>query len=159
RLNADSPGLVASFSFDQLAGTNQFANALNETNLSTALMGNKLVPGRSGQAVRFDGDSAITFPKIAGSLQPWEQYSILFWLKLPRTLTNGVILHRSDGTDTGFHGTELKLENGRLFFVIKRFWPGNALAVRSIDPVPLDEWIHVAVAYDGSAQAAGMSLF
>src|SRR5262249_40860084 len=82
-----------------------------------------------------------------------------FWLKLPNTLTNGVILHRSEGTDTGFHGTELKLEDGRLLFVIKRFWPGNALAVRSVDAVPLDEWVHVAVAYDGSARTSGMRLF
>jgi hypothetical protein len=157
--NAEPPGLVARFSFDELAGTNQFANALDPTNLSTALAGNQVVEGRSGQAVRFNGDSAVTFPKIAGSLQPWEQYSVLFWLKLPETLTNGVIFHRSEGTDTGFHGTELKLEDGRLLFVIKRFWPGNALAVRSAETLPLGKWTHVALSYDGSAQTRGMLLF
>ena len=152
-------GLVAEFSFDDVAGTNQFANALDSTNLSTPLLGNSLVSGRSGQAIRFDGDTAMTFPKSAGSLQPWDQYTVLFWLKIPKALTNSIIFHRSEGTDVGFHGTELSLDQGRLFFVIKRFWPGNAIAVRSTGSIPFDEWIQVGVAYDGSARAEGISLF
>ena len=81
------------------------------------------------------------------------------WLHLPAGLTNGIIFHRCTGTDTGFHGTELTIENNRLFYVIKRFWPGNALAVKSVSSVPLGAWLHLAVSYDGSAQAKGMRLF
>jgi hypothetical protein len=158
-LSADIPGLVAHYSMDELAGTNQFANALNPTNLSTALRGNTRVPGKMGQAVEFNGDEEITFPNPLGRLQPWEPYTIVFWLKVPATLTNGVLFHRCDGTDVGFHGTELELDHGRLFFVIKRFWPGNALAIRSKEAVRADEWIQIAATYDGSGQAAGMSLF
>ena len=156
---ADIPGLVSEFSFDELAGTNQFANGLNPTNLSTALRGNTLAPGHSGQAVQFNGDDEITFPHALGGFQPWEQYTVVFWLKVPPELTNSVIFHRCEGTDTGFHGTELDLNQGRLFFAIKRFWPGNALAIRSTARVPADQWVQVGVSYDGSGRAEGMKLF
>jgi hypothetical protein len=153
------PGLTAHFSFDEPAGTNQFGNSVTPTNLSTAIAGNKVVPGHSGKAVMFNGDDEITFPKVGGSLQPWQQYSAVFWLKRPGALTNTILFHRSEGTDTGFHGTELSVENGRLFFVIKRFWPGNAIAVRCQEAIPADEWVQVGVSYDGSARAEGMKLF
>jgi hypothetical protein len=153
------PGLKAQFSFDETNATNQFANAVNPTNLSTSLHGNTLVEGHSGKAVQFNGDDEITFPNVAGSLQPWEPYSVIFWVKIPPSLTNATIFHRLEGTDTGFHGTELSLENGRLLFIIKRFWPGNALAIRSTETILLDKWVQVGVNYDGSAQAEGMSLF
>jgi hypothetical protein len=158
-LTPEVPGLVAHFAFDELAGTNQFANLVNPTNLSTALAGNTLGPGRPGKAILFNGDDEITIPKVAGSLQPWESYSIVFWLEVPSALSNTVVFHRLEGTDVGFHGTELSLADGRLFFVIKRFWPGNALAVRSLETLPADRWVQVGVSYDGSARAEGMKLF
>jgi len=155
----DIPGLIGKFEFEELAGTNQFANDLNATNLSTAIRGNTLVPGHEGQAVQFNGDEEITFPNLVGSVQPWDQYCVSFWLKAPPALTNGVIFHRCQGTDVGFYGTELDLDQGRLFFVIKRFWPGNALAIRSVEILPANEWAQIGVTYDGSARVEGMRLF
>ena len=152
-------GLRAHFNFDELVRTNQIADTLNSTNFSSALHGNSLVPGRSGQAIKFNGDDEISFPSSAGGLEAWEPYTVLFWLKLPPGLTNGVIFHRCEGTDTGFHGTELVLEDGRLLFVLKRFWPGNSLAVRSREIVDLQNWAQLAVSYDGSARAAGIRLY
>ncbi len=153
------PGLLAQYSLEELAGTNQFANSLNPTNLSTPLRDNTRVAGKFSQAVEFNGDEEITFPNPLGRLQPWEPYTIVFWLKVPAALTNGVIFHRCDGTDVGFHGTALELDQSQLFFVVKRFWPGNALAIRSKAKVRPDEWVQIAASYDGSGQAEGMKLF
>ncbi len=158
-LTAEIPGLVAHFTFDALTETNGFANEVIATNLSGSLGSNSLVPGKWGQAVLFTGDDEIEFSNIIGSVQPWDQYSVVFWLRLPEALTNGVIFHRTDGTDVGFHGTELMLEDGKLFFAIKRFWPGNALAVRSRQIVPRERWVCIGVSCDGSGDAAGMRLY
>ncbi|HSU53182.1 MAG TPA: DUF1553 domain-containing protein [Candidatus Dormibacteraeota bacterium] len=155
---AEIPGLVAAFSLDTLA-TNNFVDDVNTQRFSGPLHGNTLVPGHAGQAVKFNGDDELTFPGIFGNVAPWEQYTVVFWLKVPTALTNGVIFHRLTGTDTGFAGTELTLDEGRLLFVIKRFWPGNAIAIRSREVVSANEWTQVAVAYDGSARAKGMKLF
>src|SRR3984957_17734173 len=157
-LKPEMPGLIGDFNLDALVN-GKFANAANTNNFSGGPGVNAMVPGKSGKALKFTGDDEITFPEMAGSLQPWDQYSVSFWLRLPKTLTNAVIFHRTEGTDVGFHGTELSLEDGRLFFVIKRFWPGNAIAVRSVEAVPAEEWAQVAVTYDGSGDAGRMRLF
>ena len=41
----------------------------------------------------------------------------------------------------------------------ERFWPGNAIAIRAVNALPVDEWTQVAVSYDGSGDAGGMKLF
>ncbi len=158
-VTADIPGLAAHFTFDSLAQTDHFANAVNAGNVSTAIGPNTLVPGKSGQALQFTGDDEVTFPNVAGSLQPWDQYTVVFWLQLPKAISNAVIFHRTEGTDVGFHGTELCLDQGHLSFVIKRFWPGNAIAIRSTAELSPEQWTQIGVSYDGSGKAAGMSLF
>lgn len=158
-LAAEIPGLVAHFTFDATSADGHFTNAVKGGPDGGGLNGNALVRGKFGQAVQFTGDDEISFPNVAGSLQPWDQYTIVFWLQVPESLTNAVILHRTDGTDVGFYGAELSLDNGRLFFVIKRFWPGNAIAIRASQPVPRGQWTQIALAYDGSGNAEGMHLF
>jgi len=154
----ETNGLVAQFSFDAVTN-NHFVNEVNATNFSTDLKGNVVVPGKSGQAIRFNGDDEITLPNMLGSFQPWQEYSIVSWLRLSKSLTNAVIFHREEGTDTGFHGTELSLQDGRLFFVIKRFWPGSAIAVKAAETLPSEDWVQIGVSYDGSARAEGMRLY
>lgn len=151
-------GTTGNFDFDELTN-GSFVNQAQKDKVSTGIQANTLVAGKRGKALKFTGDDEVTFPGAGGSFEPWDQYSVVFWLRLPKTLTNAVIFHRTAGTDVGFHGTELSLEDGRLFFVIKRFWPGNAIAVRSAETVPAEEWSQVAVTYDGSGDASGMKLF
>jgi hypothetical protein len=158
-LAVEIPGLAAWFKLDAVTASNTFANAVNASNFSTGLGANKLAPGKSGQAVQFTGDDELLFPGTGGSFPAWTPYTVLFWLYLPASLTNAVICHRESGTDTGFHGIELSLDEGRLMFVIKRFWPGNALAVRSLETVPSQEWVQIGMSYDSSARADGVTLF
>jgi hypothetical protein len=158
-LTADIPRMVAHFSFDALTETNRIANDVDPTNLSSSIGSNTLVSGKFGQAIQFTGDDEVEFPHFVGSFQPWDQYSVVFWLRIPESLTNAVIFHRTDGNDVGFHGTELMLEDGKLFFAIKRFWPGNALAIRSLQIAPRGQFAQIGVSYDGSGDASGMRLY
>ena len=45
-------------------------------------------------------------------------------------------------TDAGSRGYELTLEDGRAFFGLIHFWPGNAIAVRARRALPLRRWSH-----------------
>src|SRR5205807_2086722 len=100
-----------------------------------------------------------TFSNVVKSVEAWDQYSLVFWLHLPASLTNGIVFHCTAGTGTGFRGTECSLRDGHLFFVIKRFWPGNAIAIQTVKVVPSEQWTQVGVTYDGSADAGGMQIF
>jgi hypothetical protein len=149
--------LIGAFMFDG-EKTNQLVNEVNRTNL-ISLGGNSLAPGKSGNAVRFTGDDTMRVGGVMPSVSASDQYSVVFWLQIPEALTNGLIFHATEGTDTSYYGTEFLVSDSRLRFVIKRFWPGNAIAIETKDTIAAGKWNHIAVTYDGSADARGMRIF
>ncbi|HND51567.1 MAG TPA: DUF1553 domain-containing protein, partial [Pirellulaceae bacterium] len=54
---------------------------------------------------------------------------------------------------------QLVLDEGRPQFSLIHFWPGDALRVQAREPLALNRWTHLAVTYDGSSRAAGVSLY
>jgi hypothetical protein len=61
--------------------------------------------------------------------------------------------------DAGSRGYELLLEGGRPAFGLTHFWPGNAIRVEARDAIPVKQWVHVGVTFDGSSTAAGVSIY
>lgn len=43
--------------------------------------------------------------------------------------------------------------------VTHHFWPGNAISIKTKDPVKPGEWVHVAVTNDGSSSARGLQIY
>src|SRR5207245_2045778 len=120
---------------------------------------NTFVPGRFGEALKFTGDDPANFPGLLGSVDRAQPFTASFWLRLPDLMKTGIVFHRQAGTDTGFHGVELSFDDGRLFFGLIRFWPGDAAAIRTIAPLKPKEWLHVAVSHDASGRAGGLRIF
>jgi hypothetical protein len=151
------PDLASHVSFDGEGPASQLGDpaAGKEAN------GNGLprVPGVSGAAVRFDGDTGVSLP---GRLEydrgdPWT-----IDLHLRDTAANPatvVLLHRSFGTDVGFNGLELLLTGGHLEARVVRDWPGNAVGIRATTPIPRDQWVRVSWTYDGSSSPDGLRLY
>jgi hypothetical protein len=158
-LKPDLPGLVGYYPLDRLGDNNQLANLADPKNPGSTSPANTLVPGQSGRALRFTGDDAANFPNVAGSLERWQPFTVSFRLRTPGAMKQGIIFHRMAGTDTGFNGTELSFDQGRLFFGLVRFWPGNAIAVRTRAALPANEWVQVTVSYDASGKAAGLRIY
>ena len=151
------PGELARYTFDALTG-NKFTNALGGTNFATLVGENKLVPGRSGQAVQFTGDDPVNLP--LGNFQRHEPFSVSLWLRTPDVKDRAVVFHRSQAwTDAASRGYELLIEDGRLKWSLIHFWPGNAISIRATAPVPTNTWTHVVVTSDGSSRADGLRLF
>jgi hypothetical protein len=158
-LKPDVPGLVGHYPLDGPGVNHQLENCADPKNPGSTSPANTFVPGKVGRALRFTGDDAATFPRVAGSLDRWQPFTISFWLKTPEVLKQGIVFHRQSGTDTGFQGTELSFDEGRLFFALVRFWPGNAMAVRTTAALPVKEWVHVAVSHDATGKAAGLHVY
>lgn len=153
------PDLVGHYPLDELGEKDQLKNLADEKNPGDTSPSNALAPGKFGLALRFTGDDAARFPKAPASLERTHPFAVAFWLQTPELLKEGVVFHRQSGHDTGFHGTELAFDEGRLCLALVRFWPGNAMAVRTRETLPLKEWVHVAVTYDSSGVAAGMRIY
>jgi hypothetical protein len=118
-----------------------------------------LVGGRTGQAVRFDGDDQVVCRKVGdfGRTQP---FSLSLWLRPAAAQKRAVVVHRSRAsTDAGSRGYQLVLDEGRPSLALVHFWPTNAVSVRARQPIAPGRWAHVVATYDGSSRAHGMALY
>ena len=110
-------------------------------------------------ALRFSGDNSVVDPgaPILGRTDP---FSLVVRLQRTEPQDRAVVVHQSRAwTDAGSRGFELTLDHGRVFFGLIHFWPGNAVAVRSRQPLPIGAWSTVAITYDGSSRASGIRLY
>jgi hypothetical protein len=109
--------------------------------------------------VRFSGDNSIVHPG-APLFRRTDAFSLAIRLNPSEAQERAVILHQSRAwTDAGSRGFELTLDHERPFFALIHFWPGNAIAVRALEPLPLGAWSHLVVTYDGSSRAGGIRLY
>ncbi len=110
-------------------------------------------------ALRFSGDNSVVDPgaPVLGRTDP---FSLTLRLQRTEPQDRAVVVHQSRAwTDAGSRGFELTLDHGRVFFGLIHFWPGNAIAVRSRQPLPLGLWSTLAITYDGSSRASGIRLY
>ena len=56
-------------------------------------------------------------------------------------------------------GYDLWIESGRPGIHIVNQWPENAIKVVAKPELPLNQWNHLCVTYDGSGKAAGIKIF
>ena len=81
-------------------------------------------------------------------------------MNTPDVKKRAVVFHRSRAwTDAGSRGYQLLIEEGKLSASLIHFWPGNAIRVRTREPIPTGQWLHVAVTQDGSSRASGKPTF
>ena len=119
---------------------------------------NQSVPGRVGQAVRLTGDDGIGLE--VGNFRRFEPFSIALWLQVPTEMDRAVVFHRSRAwTDAGSRGYQVLVEEGCLSASLIHFWPGNAIRIKTRHKIRTNQWIHVAVAYDGSSRASGLQIY
>ncbi|HSY17526.1 MAG TPA: LamG-like jellyroll fold domain-containing protein, partial [Candidatus Acidoferrales bacterium] len=110
-------------------------------------------------AVQFSGDSEAVCKGVK-EFHRTDEFSFSLWLKPTEPQDRAIILHQSKAReDAGSRGFELTLDHERPFFGLMHFWPGNAVAVRAKDALPINEWSHLVVTYDGSSRAAGIKIF
>ena len=121
--------------------------------------GPRAVSSDTGQAIRFSGDNSVVHPG-APVFTRTDAFSIAVRLQPAERQDRAVVLHQSRAwSDAGSRGFEITLDRGRVLFGLIHFWPGNAIAVRALEPLPLAAWSQLAITYDGSSRAQGIQLF
>lgn len=151
-------GQVGHYPLDAIEG-GKTPNELDAEKPASIGGGNTAVEGRSGGAVQLTGDSALSLSGVGGFNRS-QPFAVSLWVRPSRLHERAVLFHVSRAwTDAGSRGYQLLLENGRLSGSLIHFWPGNAIRVLSLNPLPINEWTHVTMSYDGSSRAAGIRLF
>ena len=152
------PGLVGSYSFDELKG-GKVENAADPKTPGSPHEGPKLVPGLHGQAAELSGENGFTFPGV-GHFTRDDPFTLSLWVKAPDHAPRAVVVHHSMAPiDAGSRGYELLLEDGRAAFGLHHMWPGNALKVRTKSVIPVGTWTQLTATYDGSSSAAGVCVY
>jgi hypothetical protein len=151
------PGLIGDFPLESI-DSGQVTNRAAPRTPGHASEGPELVEGRIGKGIRLSGENNITL--ALGNFDRFEPFSMALWLKTPDFKDRAVILHRSmSWTDAGSRGYQLLIDDGKLSVALIHFWPGNAIGIKAAQPLVLDRWTHVAIAYDGSSRASGLELY
>ncbi len=118
-----------------------------------------LVHEGSTAALKFSGDNQVVHPGVR-EFSRTDPFSLSLRLKPTARQDRAIVVHQSRAwSDAGSRGFELTLDRGRPFFGLIHFWPGNAIAVRARQPLPINTWSRLVVTYDGSSRAAGIRLY
>ena len=122
------------------------------------LAGSAIVEDADGRYLSLDGDHGPVFPDHL-QIDRWSPFSIDLTLRDSLRQTHPVVvLQKSFGTDVGYNGFDLMLEDGHLSARLYRVWPGNGIGVRTRTPIRADQWTRVTITYDGSSTASGLKI-
>lgn len=153
---AELADLSGAYDLDARKG-DEFINTVDPKRPAKANSKNLLVTGHRGQALAFTGDDPLALGNH-GVANCEDAFSVACWIKPAAVSKRAVVFHNSGGYDPGYNGFELLLEEGHLRWQASREWPDNCISVRSVKALPVNEWTHVVVSYDGSSRAAGLNI-
>ncbi len=131
--------------------------------------GEELVPteGKVRGALKFTSRNHVDLGEL-GRFERTDAFSLLAWVQLSHE-RDQVVVSRMDDLD-GLRGYDLfvgdfmeydgPMYSGPLLIAhLVHAWPDDAIKVRTLAPVSLSEWHHLALTYDGSGKAAGVALY
>ncbi|MBN9118637.1 MAG: DUF1553 domain-containing protein [Planctomycetes bacterium] len=115
---------------------------------------------RGGKAFSVQPKGAGGPPTIpeAGDFDTKQPFTASAWVKLTRRNSTGAIVARMDSTKK-HRGWDLWVEGDKVGMHVINEFPESALKVVSNTPLPINQWVHVAVAYDGSAKPGGITIY
>ena len=109
-------------------------------------------------ALKLDGERGVTTHGIE-PFDRWTPFTVVVSLReTDRVPQRSLIAHHTRGTDCGYNGWDLTIVDGHLESRMYRVWPGNAIGVRTVDPIPRDTWQQISATYDGSSRADGLKI-
>ena len=122
-----------------------------------------LKKGKFGKAAVFDNQYDKIDVKGLQAFELTDPFSISVWVKPSRRPVNGTtmtILGNSSVKGELYKGWDLHLDHhGNVSARLISVLPNNYLHVKSKDSIPVDEWTHLLMTYDGSSHASGLQLY
>lgn len=150
-------GLTAHFTLDEIRNES-VRNEVSSKNGST-VYDPVTVEGRFDNAIQFDGENGLQFEDV-GVFKRTDPFTLSLWIRPTQWANWNVLVHRTQAAlDAGSRGYELALQQDKLVAGLAHMWPNNAIRIVTEEELPLDEWTHIAMTYDGSSRAEGMRLY
>ena len=151
-------GLAAYLPLDRIEG-NRTPNRANTNLPGMAVFDPRTSEGYQGKAVIFDGENGFDV-KGVGAYTRTTPFTIAFWMRASEWNDWNVVVHHTKAAlDAGSRGYEVAMQHNQVVVGMAHMWPENAIRIVSSDSLHLNQWHHIAVTYDGSSKASGLTLF
>jgi hypothetical protein len=111
--------------------------------------------GRSSGSFSVSDKSFIDLGDVA-SFEKTDSFSYGAWIN--PAMGGGSVMSRMDNMHD-YRGWDLFLQEGHPAAHLIHKWPEDALKVVSKSQIPLNQWSHVVVTYDGSAKPSGVRIY
>ena len=144
---------------------NKFRNLANQKLPADMVVSQKdqepeIVEGKFGKALRLVGDSYVDLGNQIGFFERNESFTISLWFKPLKDSLEGPVFSKSGGLYNGNRGYDFTLRtDGTISASLNHTWPANSIEIRTLDKLPVNEWSHLVMAYDGSSQANGLIIY
>ena len=116
--------------------------------------------GVKGRSLRYNDQTFANIPAPkAGYYERHDPFSFDIWIRPNRRDPKATVLYHSENHRYGYQGWDLLLMGNRPMFRLVHSYPHDAVSVVSRVELDSARWNHVAVVYDGSSRAAGVSLY
>jgi hypothetical protein len=115
--------------------------------------------GVAGKAFYFDDTNRGVLGTDVGYFERTQPFSLDFWILAAQVYEDSAVLNNREEDNSGNAGYQLNLEQNRLRFDVMHSRGGNMIRVLTKSAVPVKQWTHVTVTYDGSSQARGVALY
>jgi hypothetical protein len=149
-------GMLAHFPLDEGAG-NTVTDAVDPKRKGTVKGAPLWDNGKFGKAFRTDGKNFVEVNN-GPSFDRTQPFSYGAWIKTNGKTTGAAIAKMDDGN--AFRGYDLYIVGRKIAMHFIHRWPGDAVKVTSKqDILKPNTWHHVFVTHDGSAKAAGVTLY
>jgi hypothetical protein len=129
---------------------------------STVSSGLTLVDGINGKTGFFDDQyDQVTITELPAFQIP-DPFSVSVWINPNKRIPNKTmtIVGNSSVKHQLYRGWDLYIEsNGQVSARLISALPNNYIHIKSKDSIPLDEWTHLLMTYDGSLSATGLNIY
>ncbi len=111
--------------------------------------------GPISKSIELDGTEMIEVGDI-GKFGYFDKFTLAAWIR-PRQASGTILSRMLDVAQAD--GYYLVLDRGHLQLNLVKRWLDDALRVQTSESIPLDQWSHVAVVYDGTRRATGVRFY
>jgi len=116
--------------------------------------------GVNGRSLRYNDQTLANIPAPkTGYYERHDPFSLDIWIKPNRRDPKATVLYHSENHRYGYQGWDLLMMENKPMFRLVHSYPHDAVSVVSRVELDSVRWNHVAVVYDGSSRAAGVSLY
>jgi len=132
----------------------------DKDNLPSVVEGVENLEGQRGNAMTLVGDGWLDMGGKRHHFDRTDPFSLSLWFKIEDPAAYGPLMAKTSGLFDGDRGYHTFLNPDHTFTArLVHVGPANEIAIQTKDSVSTGDWHHIAMTYDGSSRATGVSLY